>query len=108
MQALENYTLNALKLDLPLYIRYMDDIVLTIPTDKIDTIFNMFNSYHSRLQFTVEYEFNHCLSFFDLSLKRMDDKLIIDWFHKETFLGKYLSYYSAILFSIKLGLYMAW
>jgi len=63
MQALENYTLNALKLDLPLYVRYMDEIVLAAPTDKIDTILNMFNSYHSRLQFTVEYEFNHCLYF---------------------------------------------
>jgi len=103
MQTLENYTLNALKLDLPLYIRYMDDIVLTVPTDKIDTILNMFNSYHSRLQFTVEYEFNHCLSFFDLSLKRMDDKLIINEFHKETFLGKYLSYYSCYPLFHKIG-----
>jgi len=67
---------------------------LATPTDKIDIILNMFNSYHSRLQFTVEYESNHCIGFFVLSLKGMDDKLIIDWYHKENFSGRYLFYCS--------------
>jgi len=54
----QNYTLNGLKLDLPFYIRYVDDIALAVPTDKIDTILDMFNSYHNILQFTIEYEIN--------------------------------------------------
>jgi len=74
MQDFENYTLNALKLNLLLYVRYMDDIVLIAPTDKIDTILNMFSSYHSRLQFALEYEFNHGLSF--LLIFKKNDKLI--------------------------------
>jgi len=55
MQDSENYTLNALKLDLIFYIRYVDDITLAAPTDEIDIILSMFNDYHDRLKFIIEY-----------------------------------------------------
>jgi len=51
-----------------------------------------YNNYHNRLKFTIEYE-NHCLSFLDLSIKTEKMK-IIDWFHKNTFSGRYLSFFS--------------
>jgi len=84
-----------LKADLIFYVRYIDHIALAAPTDKIDIILSKFNDYHDRLKFTIEYESNHCLSFLDLSLIRVNDELIIDWFHKETFSGRYLSFYSS-------------
>jgi len=63
MQDLENYTLNALKLDLIFYVRYVDDIALAAPTDEINIILSKFNDYHDRLKFTIEYKSNHCLNF---------------------------------------------
>jgi len=54
MQDSEDYTLNALKLDLTFYVRYVDDIALEAPTDKIDNILSMFNDYHDRIKFITE------------------------------------------------------
>jgi len=39
----------------------------------------IFNDIHKRLQFTVELEKNRSLNFLDLSLKLIDDTIIIDW-----------------------------
>jgi len=84
-------------------VRYVDDIALAAPTDKIDIILDKFNDYHDRLKFTLEYESNGCLNFLDLTLKRRNDELVIDWFHKETFSGSYLSFYSSHPFCHKIG-----
>jgi hypothetical protein len=56
MQDLEYKALNSLKLELPFYERYVDDIALAAPTDKIGEILNVFNYYHQRIQFTIERE----------------------------------------------------
>jgi len=95
MQDCENYTLNALKADLIFYVRYVDDIALAAPTDMIDIILGKFNDYHDRLKFTIEYESSRSLNFLDLSLIRTNDEIIIDWFHKETFSGRYISFFSS-------------
>jgi len=53
-----------------------------------------FNNYHNKLKFTIEYERNHC-SFLDLSLTvKKKKEIIIEWFHKDTFSGHFLSYFS--------------
>jgi len=78
MQDLKTHTLNRFKLVLPFFVRYVDDIALAALIDKIDNILNMFNSYHSKLQFIIKHKTNHSLSFSDLSLIGTDDKLIID------------------------------
>jgi len=57
-------------------------------------ILDKFNSYHHRLKFTLETEVNHCLHFLDITLIRKDTKIITDWFHKSTFSGRYLSFFS--------------
>jgi len=68
-----------------------------------------FNSHHNRLQFTIEHEINHCISFLDLSLIRTGDKLITDWFQKNTFSGRYLSYYSCYPLGHKVSIvYISW
>jgi len=84
-------------------VRYVDDIALAAPTLKIDIILSKFNAYHDRLKFTVEYESSRCLNFLDLTLKRINDELVIDWFHKEIFSGRYLSFYSSHLLCHKIG-----
>ncbi|EFN66944.1 hypothetical protein EAG_00006, partial [Camponotus floridanus] len=51
--------ISSLPVSLPFYIRYVDDIVLAVPRQFIHHIFQMFNSLHNRLSFTIEY-FNNC------------------------------------------------
>ena len=94
MQDLECKALNSLNLELPFYYRYVDDIILAAPTENIPDILNVFNGYHKRLQFTSEIELNRSLGFLDLLLRVEDNKIIIDWHHKKTSSGRYLSYFS--------------
>jgi len=94
MQDLEEASLNKINLKLPVYYRYIDDIMAAL-SNSISQLYHIFNNYHDRLKFTIEYENNHCLNFLDLSLSVIDNKIYIDWFHKKTFSGRYLSYYSS-------------
>jgi len=103
MQDLEEKAMNILSIDFPFYYRYVDDILLLTPDDKVDTILDIFNSIHNRLQFTVELEKNRSINFLDLSLIVKNEALIIDWYKKETSSGRYLSYHSGHPLCHKVG-----
>jgi len=94
LQDLEEKALNNINLNLSFYHRYVDDIILAAPFNHSTNILNIFNSFHNRLQFTIEFENNRNISFLDLSLNVVDNKIKIDWFHKKTFSGRFLSYLS--------------
>jgi len=94
MRDLETTCLQKLKFNPIFYHRYVDDIILTIPSEKMDSVLNTFNSYHERLQFTIELEVNRSLSFLDLRLTISDNTIYIDWFQKNTFSGRFLSFHS--------------
>jgi len=53
MWDLETVCLNKINCQLTLYYRYVDDIVMAGPSDKIDLILTTFNEYHERLKFTL-------------------------------------------------------
>jgi len=62
------------------FIRYVDNtIVLAVPIDKATHILNTFNSFHERLQFTIEYKKDYTLSFLNLLLSVKNDRILIDW-----------------------------
>jgi len=103
MQGLEDKTLRTVNCDIPFYYRYVDDIILAAPNDKITEIVNAFNDYHDRLQFTVEYESEGSLSSMDLLLHVDNGKITLDWYHKETFSGRLLSFYSNHSICQKIG-----
>jgi len=94
MRDLEEQVLNSLDVRPALYFRYVDDIILAVPHDEIDFILSNFNGYHDRLKFTLETEVNHRLNFLDVTLIRENSKIITDWFHKKTFSGRFLSFFS--------------
>ncbi|XP_011864472.1 PREDICTED: uncharacterized protein LOC105560198 [Vollenhovia emeryi] len=94
MQDLEENILNSLDIKPAIYYRYVDDIIMVAPVDRTNEILTKFNNYHNRLQFTIEYENKRKLSFLDLSLVIIDNRIYIDWYHKETFSGRLLSYFS--------------
>lgn len=93
MQHLESKVINGIGYELTFYVCYVDDIALAAPI-KITHILNTFNSHHNHLKFTVEHENNRTLNFLDLTLKIENNTVTIDWFHKNTFSGRYLLYLS--------------
>jgi len=51
----------------------------------------------------MESEVNHALNFLNVTLLIKNNRIITDWFHKTTFSGRYLSFYSNHPFSHKIG-----
>jgi hypothetical protein len=95
LQDIENKALYKIGKKLPLYVRYVDDILLIAPKEDCDNIIKIFNSFHDRIQFTFEKEVNRTLNYLELSISvDNNNQLIIDWFHKNTFSGRYLSFHS--------------
>ncbi|XP_071581603.1 uncharacterized protein [Temnothorax nylanderi] len=103
MEDLEERVLGAFDIQLSLYRRYVDDIVMKIPMNSIQDVLDHFNNYHDRLKFTIEHADNGCLSFLDLKLIVRGDAIITDWFHKETFSGRLLSFFSNHPIQHKIG-----
>jgi len=81
---------------------------MAAPLDKVSRILDMFNNYHDRLKFTIEYEDNHCINFLDLSLLIIDNKIQIDWFHKKTFSADIFRSSPVIHYATKSALYITW
>ncbi|KAJ8964186.1 hypothetical protein NQ317_013600 [Molorchus minor] len=88
--------LNQLPFEIPFLKKYVDDIILTIPQGSTQTLLQVFNSYHPRLQFTIEEEDdNHSVPFLDTKVIRKDDnKLITSWYTKPGASGRFLHYES--------------
>ncbi|XP_020296216.1 uncharacterized protein LOC109861110 [Pseudomyrmex gracilis] len=78
LQDLELKALNTLKFNIPLYYKYVDDIILSFPKDKLDDVLNSFNSIHHRLKFTHELQSNDQISFLDLSVILRNNTIICD------------------------------
>ncbi|XP_025261928.1 uncharacterized protein LOC112637139 [Camponotus floridanus] len=94
LQDLEEKALNILRFTPRLYFRYVDDILMTVPSDSIDSTLSIFNSFHDRLQFTFELEVDRKINFLDVTIIVENNVLIFDWFQKSTFSGRYLNYHS--------------
>ncbi|XP_063975376.1 uncharacterized protein LOC135161598 isoform X2 [Diachasmimorpha longicaudata] len=94
LQDLENFCIK--KLDFPVYFytRYVDDVLAFVPKDKVNSILSCFNSYHKRLQFTLEREENSKINFLEVTLIKSTGKIDLDWYRKPTSSGRYLNYYS--------------
>jgi len=93
MQELETTVLSSVNFPISIHYRYVDDILMAVPYDKIDYIFNAFNNFHPRLQFTLEIGGNK-INFLDTTIYLDQNRLKIDWYHKPTFSGRFLNYWS--------------
>ena len=95
--ALEILETNCLKnhsKDILLYKRYVDDCLLIVKNEKIEEILSSFNNYNNNLQFTIERESNNSINFLDMTLIRNNNKIITNWFRKNTASGRYINYLS--------------
>jgi len=63
---------------LPFYYRYVDDIVLALPSIHFNHTVEVFNSFHNRLQFSIEISNNNVFNFLDVSLIVQDGRFAFD------------------------------
>ncbi|KYN09168.1 hypothetical protein ALC57_18723 [Trachymyrmex cornetzi] len=62
---------------IPFYVRYVDDIAMGAPLDKTSEILQVFNSFHPRLQFTMEIGGSE-LNFLDVTIIKNNNTLEYD------------------------------
>ena len=83
MEDLEIECIKKLNVKPLFYFRYVDDILLCVPSNSIDHILNTFNTYDKNLQFTVEIAQNKSISFLDLKIIIDQHRHIItNWYRK--------------------------
>jgi len=104
LQDLETNVFNKLPSSLPLYYRYVDDILLASPVDQLYKIQEVFNSIHERLQFTLEISTDNKINFLDVTIIIKNQKILFDRYEKPTSTGRYINYYSQHPWSQKQGI----
>jgi len=75
LRDIETKAIEKLPFQLPLYRRYVDDILLAASVDQFDVIVETFNSFHKRLQFTLEMSIDNKVNFLDVTII-LDDRKI--------------------------------
>lgn len=94
LQDLETIALNRLPCELPIYIRYVDDVLLLAPENDLDDILSNFNSLHNRIRFTLEIGVNNNINFLNVNIAIIEKGLIFDLFHKPTCSHRFLNFHS--------------
>ncbi|XP_050497247.1 uncharacterized protein LOC126878721 [Diabrotica virgifera virgifera] len=91
---------------IPFVKKYVDDLILAIPSNRSAEILQVFNSYDPLLQFTIEHEDDLCsVPFLDTRFIRThNNSLRIDWHRKPHSSGRFLNYWSYHRHSIKINL----
>ena len=74
-----------------LYI-YADDILTLLPSDKIQSTLNIFNSIDKKIKFTMEEEQNSQIPFLDVLVIRLNDNLRTKWYKKPYSSNRILHY----------------
>ena len=72
MVDLETELLASFDFVIPWYFRYVDDIILWVPQDKVDIVLYKINFYNPRLQFTYRITSDNTLSFLDIIFIKTD------------------------------------
>nr|CAI5862542.1 unnamed protein product [Callosobruchus analis] len=92
----------------PFVKRYVDDLLLALPTDKIDILLNTFNSYDVSLQFTVEKEVDNSIPFLGMHIIRSEDNILrTTWYREPMSSDRYINYYSYNTERAKINLVLA-
>lgn len=85
--------------------KYVDDVLaLFLGTKRqLNTFLNFINSLHSKIGFTMEFEENNKINFLDLTIKKHQNKLKFEIFHKPTHIDTVIHNSSAHPFANKLA-----
>lgn len=95
MEDLLDRCTEAVGFEIPILKKYVDDLFLAIPQDKVDEVKDIFNEQEASLQFTVESEQEHRLPFLDMVvIRKSDQTLKTEWYMKPIASGRFLNYHS--------------
>ena len=88
------------------YRRYVDDIFCIFDSEQEAVLFfDFINTRHPNISFTMEKENNHIISFLDVLINNNStDSPVTSIYHKKTYTGLLLNFFSFTSFSYKLGL----
>ncbi|XP_060523582.1 uncharacterized protein LOC132700362 [Cylas formicarius] len=94
LEDLEESVLSNALFDIPFFYRYVDDCITAIPKNKQHEILQLFNSYHQKLQFTIEIESQSKINFLDLTLHNLKKGIKTEWYTKVTWSSRYVNFNS--------------
>ena len=87
------------------YRRYVDDIFLIFNSkNNVKKFLRYLNSRHPNIKFTCEEEKDNNISFLDISITGLNNKLTTSLYRKKTFSGVYMNYNSFLPVKYKKGL----
>ena len=70
MDDLEKQKLANLDFEVPVYLRYVDDILIVAPSTQVDRILQIFNANTLNIKFTLEKESERAINFMDITITR--------------------------------------
>jgi len=94
MRDLEETVLTGLSYEIPIYYRYVDDIIIMTPSNKLEETLEKFNSQHNRIKFTIETNKDNFINFLNLKIMVNDKKLNFDLYSKPTSSGRFINFHS--------------
>ena len=95
MDDLEEERLANLDFEVPVYLRYVDDILIGAPNTQVDRILQILNANPLNIKFTMEKESKRAINFLDVTITRKQNrKLSFNWYRKSTWSGRYLNFNS--------------
>ncbi|XP_062539104.1 uncharacterized protein LOC134207396 [Armigeres subalbatus] len=95
METLMDTVTKRISFPIPVLKKYVDDLILSVPQEKIDEVIEIFNQYHPKIQFTVEVEKDGRIPFLDLLLVRQNDQTVkTEWYMKPIASGRFINYHS--------------
>lgn len=96
LNKLLDYVCSKLSFQPKLLVKYVDDLLMICPKNLVNEILNLFNSFHTNIQFTTEEEKDKKIPYLDLLLIRKENKSIVtDFYKKPECSGRILNYLSA-------------
>ncbi|XP_062707860.1 uncharacterized protein LOC134288123 [Aedes albopictus] len=104
MEDILDQAVEAVPFPIPYIKKYVDDLFLALPEDKIEMVQELFNGQDENLQFTIEREKENRLPFLDMVLTRnLNQAITTEWYMKPISSGRFLNYRSLHSFSQKMN-----
>jgi len=95
LRDIEERVFNVIPFHIPIYYRYVDDILIATPLEEMYNALCVFNSIHDRVQFTSEINDDNYINFLNLKVAINDNnRIVIDLYSKPTASGRFLNFYS--------------
>ncbi|XP_050507145.1 uncharacterized protein LOC126884882 [Diabrotica virgifera virgifera] len=93
---------------IPFIKRYVDDLILSVPENKVSDVLNTFNAQCEHLKFTVEREADNMIPFLDMLIHRGSDGILrTEWYRKPCFSNRFINFHSQHPSRMKTNLVLA-